>query len=137
MEDAGSRHRSSEGVDSGTEADMTEAMVARRYTAEELLNLPDDDQRHELVRGWLVSEPPTNEEHASLVVRLAVLLGTHVRQNRLGRLLAGDPGFVLVRGPDTLRAPDLAFLASERLSGAPQRKFVQGSPDLVVEILSP
>lgn len=56
---------------------------------------------------------------------------------RLGFILASGTGFVLERDPDTVRAPDVAFVRRDRISGRPPKKFFPGAPDLAVEVLSP
>jgi Uma2 family endonuclease len=39
------------------------AVTGQRMTAEELLMLPDDGMRHELIDGVLTTMSPTGEEH--------------------------------------------------------------------------
>src|SRR3954454_3527956 len=91
-------------------------MVAtRRMTAEELAGLPDDGQRHELVRGVLRSMPPVSAEHAWILTRTTRLFDEFVDRSGLGMVLTGDAGFTLFREPDTVRAPDLAFIRVERI----------------------
>jgi Uma2 family endonuclease len=48
----------------------------------------------------------------------------------------GDSGFVLARNPDTVLAPDVAFISTERL---PKNSsgYLEIAPDLAVEIVSP
>jgi Uma2 family endonuclease len=49
-----------------------------------------------------------------------------------------DTGFWLTRDPDTVRAPDVAFVRRERLpTGAARRGYFPGAPDLAVEVISP
>jgi Uma2 family endonuclease len=65
-----------------------------------------------------------------------MLLGTHVYGHQLGRLIANG-GFYLRRNPDTVRGPDVAFLRSERVpSGGLPSGFLDGPPDLAVEVVS-
>jgi len=110
----------------------------KTMTADELWELEDDGWRHELIRGELVSMPPTGEEHASLMVVLSIELGGFIRRNGLGRAVSGDPGIFVSRDPDVVLAPDFAFTRRERLaSEQPLPGFVTIVPDLVVEILSP
>jgi Uma2 family endonuclease len=72
-----------------------------------------------------------------LVVRLALLVGPWVEQQGLGLVLT-ETGFILVEDPDTVRAPDLAFVAGARVpAGGVPRGFWIGPPDLAVEVLSP
>jgi len=107
-------------------------------TAEELLAMPSDGFRYELVRGELRQMAPPGEEHGILVVNIALSLGEHVKTNRLGRVYAGKPGFKLTSSPDTVRALDLAFVSQENLDRLPPGTgYRPGAPDLAVEIISP
>lgn len=97
-----------------------------------------DGTRYELVKGELRTMPPVNYEHAQITVRFAALLQSHVAANQLGDVLGGDPGFTLERGPDTVRAPDIAFFAAARVPRPrPTRGFPELIPDLVAEVVSP
>ena len=70
-------------------------------------------------------------------MRLAALLDRHVGEHNLGLVITGEPGFLLARDPDTVRAPDIAFIRAERLAAEPLAEgFRPGAPDLAVEILS-
>jgi len=51
--------------------------------------------------------------------------------------LGGDCGILIARDPDTVRAPDIAFVRAERFPNGPPRGFIEGPPDLAVEIVSP
>lgn len=107
-------------------------------TADELYALPDDDIRHELLTGSLLAEPPIGYPHARLVARVTFHLQQHVRARGGGEVVAGDMGFILARDPDSVRAPDVAFISSARLEAASALTgFFPGPPDLAVEVLSP
>jgi Uma2 family endonuclease len=110
----------------------------RLLTAEDLYGLPDDDRLYELARGVLVVREPRGGFHAASVVRIARLLADHVLSRRLGEVLAGDSGFVLERGLDTVRGPDVAF-ERRRANGRAglSSGFAEGAPELAVEIRSP
>jgi Uma2 family endonuclease len=105
-------------------------------TADDLWQLPDDGQRHELVRGELRTMAPPGEEHGWLMMNLGTPLAAYVRANGLGRVY-GELGCKLEADPDTVRAPDVAFISQARLSEAPQPGYWPGAPDLVVEVISP
>lgn len=105
-------------------------------TAEELEALPADDRRYELICGELVSMPPVSFRHGGIVARITGELERFVRRNHLGMVASGDPGFILERGPDTVRAPDIAFVRADRLPDD-LRHFLELAPDLAVEIVSP
>ncbi|HLH26930.1 MAG TPA: Uma2 family endonuclease [Chloroflexota bacterium] len=112
------------------------AIQDKLMTAEELSLLPDDGQRHELVRGRLLTMAPPGEEHSWLQVNLIAPLAHHVRAHRLGRVY-GELGCKLEADPDTVRATDAAFIRQERLTGPPQPGYWLGAPDLVVEVIWP
>lgn len=81
---------------------------------------------------------PAGMEHGVIVWNLTGRLSQHVSVHRLGVGCGAETGFVIRRDPDTVRAPDLAFISRARLphGGIPQ-KFCPIAPDLVVEVLSP
>ncbi|HEY4328444.1 MAG TPA: Uma2 family endonuclease [Phycisphaerae bacterium] len=112
--------------------------TATLLTAEELLNLPPDNMRHELVKGELTTTPPTSGEHGVRSFNIAALLSTYLRGKDVGVGVGAETGFVIARNPDTVRAPDCAFIQKARIpaTGIPQ-KYWPGAPDLAVEILSP
>ena len=109
----------------------------RAMTAEELLETEIPGKWTELVQGVLrVSEPP-GIMHGVVAGRLTVRLGQHVYANGLGEVVGQDTGFQIASDPDTVRAPDVAFLSNDRLSAVRPRGYAVGAPDLAVEILSP
>ncbi|NNF60597.1 MAG: Uma2 family endonuclease [Gammaproteobacteria bacterium] len=117
---------------------MSNAAAPQAMTLDELYRLPDDEQRYELVNGWLVSEPPPGARHGRIATRIATLLDTWARRHRTGVVLSCDTGFVLHETPDTVRAPDVAFVTLERYQAlADERRAIPGAPDLAVEVLSP
>jgi Uma2 family endonuclease len=67
---------------------------------------------------------------------LAHLLRDFVRKHKLGKVVGADTGFVIERNPDTVRAPDVAFIRKERLIGRTPAYF-PAAPDLAVEVISP
>jgi Uma2 family endonuclease len=107
-------------------------------TAEELLLLPDDGSRYELIKGELKRMPPTGDEHGGVTMELAATLYRHVKLNNLGRVYAAETGFKLESDPDTVRAPDIAFVSIERIQAAGRiQGYRNGAPDLAVEVTSP
>lgn len=106
-------------------------------TADELLHVHMPDKRVELVRGVLVVREPTGARHGRVAMNLALRLGAHVERTGAGQLYAAETGFTLARSPDTVRAPDIAFVRSGRLPRPEPAGFPDLAPDLVVEVLSP
>lgn len=107
-------------------------------TAADLLRIPDDGFRYELVKGELRRMVPAGEEHGYVALNAGMSLGAHVKANDLGRTYAAETGFRLSSDPDTVRAPDAAFVGRERLKEFGRLKgYVPGAPDLAVEVVSP
>ena len=107
-------------------------------TAEQLLRMPDDGYRYELVAGKLKRRNLAGWSEGAAAGELLALLGMYVIETNLGRVLGAGTGFLLARDPDTVRAPDVAFLGKDRLQGEdPGEGFWPGAPDLAVEVLSP
>jgi Uma2 family endonuclease len=116
---------------------MTDAAHADAMTADALSSLPSADARYELVRGSLRVSEPVEWAHGDVVSELLVPLKRHVRAHGLGGVVV-EVGFVLHRDPDTVRAPDVAFLRRDRVPSADAaRRFVDGPPDVAAEVLSP
>ena len=80
---------------------------------------------------------PAGHAHGRVAARLTASLSLFVEQHHLGAVYAAETGFVLSRDPDTVRAPDVAFVRAERLAPAPAEGFFPGPPDLAVEVVSP
>ena len=110
----------------------------RPMTADELFKLPKDEARGELIQGVFYPAMPTGGRHGEIEARLARRLGNIVEPLGLGTVMTGDPGIVLERGPDTVRAPDIAYFTPERLPPETDiTRFLDAIPDLAVEIVSP
>lgn len=106
-------------------------------TAEELLNLPDDDLRHELINGELITMPPPGFPHGRVAMRLGAPLAQFVLDHELGEVFDYS-GFQLTVNPDTVLGPDISFISKQRLTEMEEVEgYWQGPPDLAVEVLSP
>lgn len=117
---------------------MPRMVETKLLTADELFWLPDS-KRYELRQGELIQMSPANPKHGKITIRFGGRLADYVYANDLGEVLGGDPGFTLQRGPDTVRAPDIAFIRKDRVppGGLTEDGFWDGAPDLAVEIVSP
>ena len=106
-------------------------------TAAELLEMPrGDGKKYELIRGELVEKMTTGYPHAIVVVMISTVLNLFVGPRNYGEVVAGEPGYLLEIGPDTVRAPDVAWTAPGRIPpGA--RGYPNLAPDLAVEVKSP
>lgn len=107
-------------------------------TAEELLYMPDDGLRSELVRGEVRRMAPAGNVHGRIAVNVTLPLGQHVRGHNLGTVYAAETGFKIESDPDTVRAPDVAFVSRKRVEEVGEVEgFWPGAPDLAVEVVSP
>jgi Uma2 family endonuclease len=112
------------------------ATTTQPITAEELLQMPDGD-RYELVRGELRAMSPPSFRHGEIALNFGIPLRLYVKAKGLGRVAANDPGFILARKPDTVMAPDVAFLRTNRLPpGVDAEGYRDGAPDLAMEVVS-
>ncbi|HUK22228.1 MAG TPA: Uma2 family endonuclease [Gemmatimonadales bacterium] len=112
-------------------------MTAPLMTVEDLLHTSIPDKRTDLVRGRLVVREPAGWRHGLVAMQLAGRLFQYLDRTGAGSLLAAETGFTLARKPDTVRAPDIAFVRRERLPDPATAGFPEFAPDLVVEVLSP
>ena len=106
-------------------------------TADELLDVRIPDKRVELIRGRLVVREPAGLRHGRVAMELARQLANYVGDRGMGRVYAAETGFTVARDPDTVRAPDVAFIRRDRLPDPEPLGFPDLAPDLVVEVLSP
>ena len=114
------------------------ATLIKPVTADELLAMPDDGYRYEIIEGELRRMSPAGDEHGRIGMELAVPLGSYVKSGGLGKLYLAETGFLLATNPDTVRAPDIAFVCIERIKESPDVKGYRiGAPDLAVEVVSP
>jgi len=106
-------------------------------TAQDLLRFREPGKTAELVRGVLIVREPPGTGHGARAARLTVRVGAFVERHDLGQVYAQDTGFKIARDPDTVRAPDVAFVARERLAHIPDEGYAEVAPDWVAEIVSP
>ena len=109
-----------------------------RMTIEQFATLSLDTGRSELIEGELRMMSPAGGQHGRVAMNCGRLLANHVDEHNLGVVYAAETGFVLSRDPDTVRAPDVAFVSVTRLSEiGDELAFVPFAPDLAIEIVSP
>jgi Uma2 family endonuclease len=106
-------------------------------TANDLEHITVPNKWTELVRGRLVVREPAGGEHGFVAARIGGAILRHVDDNELGVTFAAETGFKIFSDPDTVRAPDAAFIAKARLPASLRRGFPSVAPDLVVEVVSP
>jgi Uma2 family endonuclease len=108
-----------------------------RITAEEFAALRRDDLRMELIEGEVVTMPAAFTDHGYTASQLHIIVGQFIRQHRLGKTFTAETGFLIARNPDTVRAPDFAFIQASRVTpAAVTSSWGQVIPDLVAEVVS-
>jgi Uma2 family endonuclease len=105
-------------------------------TGEELLAMGDIGPC-ELIDGRIAAMSPTGGRHGIIESRLGSALSFFVQQHDLGWVLTGEVGVYIRRNPDRVRGADVVFLSREGWPEGPPGGFLEGTPDLVVEIMSP
>lgn len=112
-------------------------MVANRLTtAKDLLNM-GSDAHYELFRGELVWVPYVTPWSNQFTQFLAFSLYRHVKERDLGMVLFGDPGFTIETNPDTVVAPDIAFVERACIpEQIDEDDYLALVPNLIVEVAS-
>jgi Uma2 family endonuclease len=107
------------------------------WTDEEFMALPDDGHRYEIINGELIDMGNSGALHGYVCSTLMILLGGYVRIQKLGAMFDSSTAFKMKNGDR--RSPDISFFAKERLQGLTELPtgFLEGAPDLAVEVLSP
>ncbi len=119
------------------------ATTARLMTAEELLEMREEECRYELVRGKLISRLWAGVRYAIASSNLLFSLGMHIRANKLGKTYPANTGFQIESDPDHVRAPSVAFVNDERMKPVMRDfetyrdRYFPGAPDLAVEVVIP
>ncbi len=114
------------------------AVQTRLVTAQELERMPQNDRRVELVKGVIIEMPPAGNAHGGVGMSLAWRIAAYVEEHALGRVYLAETGFILSYNPDTVRAPDIAFVSARRLEQQTREAgFFDGAPDLAVQVVSP
>ncbi|HET8521737.1 MAG TPA: Uma2 family endonuclease, partial [Thermomicrobiales bacterium] len=113
-------------------------VTTKLATAEDLAALPDDGYWHyELIRGEIRKMAPATGDHGRIAGRFVFALHD-LQASGLGEALVADTGYSLEYDPDTVLAPDAAFVLRDDLQplGA-EWAFLRSIPALVVEVKSP
>ena len=114
---------------------MSSVALAQPCTYRDLVALPDDGLRHELLDGEHVVSPSPGTSHQLISRRLSLILGAYVNAHQLGQVLHAPYDIKL--SMITVLVPDLVFFTTERFARVVNEKHATAAPDLVVEILSP
>ena len=103
-------------------------------TVADLDAMPDDGNRYELIDGELLVSRAPSFKHQLISQNFQMAIGTYLADNPIGKVVSGV-GVIF----DEYRSaiPDVLFVRQERLNEVVSGGRLTGSPDLVIEILSP
>ena len=104
-----------------------------RLTYDDYCLLPNDGKRYEIIDGELFVTPSPNSLHQIVVTNLIYYFSAFLKDHPLGRIIV-SPLDVVFSQFDVVE-PDLLFVSKARYSVLTE-KNVQGSPDMVIEVLS-
>ena len=112
-------------------------MVAtlRPLTYADLLDMPDDGQRYEIIGGELIVSPPPTWDHQQVIGRLFEVLRDYARESNGGQVAFAPFGVLL--SPHDAVEPDLIFLSARRPRVPGRDNTIDYPPDLVGEVISP
>ena len=102
----------------------------------EFQDLPDNGMRHELSEGELIEMPPPKYLHSHVAHRFFEVLLEAARTQARNRLFV-EAGYRLSSDPPTVRQPDVSFVNLERLAATPHDDWIEGVPELAIEVVSP
>ena len=107
------------------------------FTVADLIALPDDDKRYELIDGEIVEMGTSSEKHSTLGAWLARILGNYCEDHPLGGRVKGADGTYKLDDANT-RVPDVSYLVPENVAKLPRGTiFCPFAPDFAIEIKSP
>lgn len=105
-----------------------------KYTYQDYLLIPEDNNRHEIINGDHYMTPSPTTRHQRISKRLLMRLESFIQQQGMGEVFVA-PTDVVLSDIDVV-VPDLIFISRDR-SSIITANNIQGSPDLIIEILSP
>ncbi|MBN1287174.1 MAG: Uma2 family endonuclease [Anaerolineae bacterium] len=107
------------------------------YTTDDLWERSQAGERFELIEGEMIEMAPTGDTHGVLSSFAGYMILRHVIERDLGGDVTGaETGFILSDDPQTVCAPDAAYISQDRLPPMTGR-FYPIAPDLAVEVVSP
>jgi Uma2 family endonuclease len=107
-------------------------MIQTRLTIDDLIAIPEDGIRRELINGELITLDSPSSDHQTILKNVFFAVESFLRKNKLGKLYFAPVDVILE--PHKVLIPDLVFVTTERLEIV--KRKIEGAPDWVVEVLS-
>ena len=89
---------------------------------------------YEIIGGEKIMSPAANLDHSGIIMRLGMIIGTHLSNNKDGYVYPDDVDVHFSDG--SFFKPDLVVVMKSNEKILAGRKAVYGAPDMVVEVLS-
>jgi Uma2 family endonuclease len=105
-----------------------------KLTYDDYLNLPDNGKRHEIIDGEHFMTPSPQSRHQIVSRNLGRILANYADENDSGQIFYAPMDVYL--SDTTIVQPDIFLILKER-EHIIKKNFIEGPPDLIVEILSP
>lgn len=106
-----------------------------KLTYDDLLLLPDDGMRHELIDGEHYVTPAPNLSHQSVVVNVTAILCAYLEEHPIGDIFCAPTDVVF--DPTNVVEPDVLYFSHDRGKAIFQEQHLTGAPELAVEVASP
>ncbi|HKQ05236.1 MAG TPA: Uma2 family endonuclease [Blastocatellia bacterium] len=103
-------------------------------TIDDLLLMPDDGNRYEVIEGELFVTRAPNFDHQAVISNLNTLIGIYLRENPIGSVVPG-PGVIFSKFSGVI--PDLLFLTHKTRKKILSAGKLKGAPELAIEVVSP
>ncbi|MEW6095325.1 MAG: Uma2 family endonuclease, partial [bacterium] len=112
----------------------TVATEEEKWTYQDYVQLPNNGKRYQIIQGEVYMSPAPVPYHQEVLWNLAQMLSNFVRKNRLGKIFIA-PCDILLSDVNVVQ-PDIFFISKENLNII-KDKYIEGVPDLIIEITSP
>ncbi len=108
--------------------------ILEKFTFKDFMLFNNENERiYELIYGRLIKSPPPIVKHQEISGNIYLKMRVFVENKALGRVFYAPIG---VRFSDEIALqPDIIFISKERMHII-KEKYIDGVPDLVVEIIS-
>ena len=114
---------------------MSEVKLKGKATIDDLMRMPKDGVKYELVDGEIVMSP-AGMRHSAVAAKILGAIFVFLQDHPIGEVYASDVGIILPDG--NVRSPDVTFVSRAKLpNGQSPETYGALVPDLVVEVLSP
>ena len=106
----------------------------KKYNYDDYLNLPEDGKRYEVINGELVMSAAPNTFHQTISNNIEDELRSFIKMSKSGKMFHA-PVDVLISETNVVQ-PDIIYISKDR-SDIITENNINGTPDLIMEILSP